>query len=122
MAHVVHFEISVPNPEQAVAFYSDVFGWSAQKLPDPIQYWQLRPSVTSENAGTPGGIIGSKSERSRVSVTIQVESLDETCAKVTGMGGSIVTDRRPVPGYGTHVLCKDPQGVFFALIEPFSKA
>jgi uncharacterized protein len=122
LAHVVHFEISVPNPEEAVAFYSDVFGWSAQKLPDPVQYWQLSPSVTPAKTGVPGGIIGSKSGLSRVSVTIQVESLDETCAKVTGMGGSIVTERRPVPGYGTHVLCKDPQGVFFALIEPFSKA
>ena len=122
MAHVVHFEISVPNPEQAVEFYSDVFGWSAQKLPDPIQYWQLKPSITPANTGIPGGIIGSKSGLSRVSVTIQVESLDETCAKVTGMGGSIVTKRRPVPGYGTHVLCKDPQGLFFALIEPLSKA
>ena len=79
MAHVVHFEISVPSPEQAVKFYSGVFGWSAQKLPDPAQYWQLRPSVTRANAGIPGGIIGSKSGFSRVSVTIQVESLDETC-------------------------------------------
>jgi predicted enzyme related to lactoylglutathione lyase len=118
----VHFEISVPNPERAVEFYCDVFGWSAQKLPDPVQYWQLTPSVPPVHAGIPGGIIESKSGLSRVSVTIQVESLDETCAKVTGMGGSIVTARRPVPGYGTHVLCKDPQGIFFALIGPFSKA
>ena len=91
MAHVVHFEISVPHPEQAVEFYSDVFGWPAQKLPDPIPYWQLRPSVTPEHTGIPGGMIGSVSDRSRVSITIQVESLDETCARVTGMGGSIVT-------------------------------
>jgi predicted enzyme related to lactoylglutathione lyase len=122
LAHVVHFEISVPHPEQAVAFYSEVFGWSAQKLADPVQYWQLAPSVAPANAAIPGGIIQSKSGLSRVSVTIQVESLDETCARVTGMGGRIVTERRPVPGYGTHVLCQDPQGVFFALIEPFSKA
>ena len=121
MAHVVHFEISVPNPELAVKFYSDVFGWSAQKLPDPVQYWQLRPSATLMPTGVPGGILGSKSGASRVSVTIQVESLDDTCAKVTAMGGSLVTERRPVPGYGTHVLCKDPQGIFFAVIEPFSK-
>jgi predicted enzyme related to lactoylglutathione lyase len=42
---VVHFEISVPNPEQAVEFYSGVFDWSAEKLPDPVQYWQLKPPV-----------------------------------------------------------------------------
>jgi predicted enzyme related to lactoylglutathione lyase len=122
VAHVVHFEISVPNPEQAVAFYSEVFDWSAEKLPDPIRYWQLNSSVGPQQQGIPGGIIESKSGVSRASITIQVGSLDETCAKIIGMGGSVVSDRRPVPGYGTHVLCKDPQGIFFALIEPFSKA
>ena len=122
MAHVVHFEISVPNPEQAVAFYSEVFDWSAQKLPDPVRYWQLSPELGPSQEGIPGGIVESKSGLARTSITIQVESLDATCAKVVAMGGSMVSDRRPVPGYGTHVLCKDPQGIFFALIEPFAKA
>ena len=120
MAHVVHFEFSVPNPEKAVEFYSDVFGWSAQKLPDPVRYWQLRTSEGPAQQGIPGGIVESKTGVPRVSITVQVESLEEACAKVTRHGGSLVTERRLVPGYGVHVLCKDPQGNFFALIEPLS--
>jgi hypothetical protein len=120
MAHVVHFELSVPNPEQAVAFYRDVFGWSATKLPDPVKYWQLRPSAMSAQQGIPGGIVESRSGESRVSVTVQVESMDEACAQVTRHGGRLITERLRVPGYGDHVLCRDPQGCYFALLEPLA--
>ena len=122
VGHVVHFEFSVPNPEKSAAFYCDAFGWLATKLPDPLKYWQLQTSQTDQHQGLPGGIVQSKTGESRVSLTIQVESLDEACAKVTSLGGLMVTERRLVPGYGVHVLCKDPQGCFFALIEPLSGA
>jgi len=121
VAHVVHFELSVPDPEKAVAFYSEAFGWSAQKLPDPVRYWQVRTSGPEAPRGIPGGIVQSRTGEPRVSITIQVESLEEACAKVKGLGGTFITERQVVPGYGTHVLCKDPQGCYFALIEPFSK-
>ena len=118
VAHVVHFEFSVPNPEKAVEFYCGAFGWFATKRPDPVRYWQLRTSETDVGQGIPGGIVESRTGESRVSLTIQVESLEDACAKVTSLGGSFVTERRFVPGYGVHVLCRDPQGCFFALIEP----
>lgn len=121
MAHVVHFEMSVPNPEEAAAFYSAAFGWVAQKLPDPVRYWQLRTRSGAVQKGIPGGIVQSKTGAPRVSVTLQVDSLEESCAKVTRLGGSLVTERQPVPGYGIHVLCKDPQGNYFAMIEPFAE-
>ena len=82
MAHVVHFEFSVPNPELSVAFYRAVFGWVAQKLPDPVKYWQLRSSDTDVQLGIPGGIVASKTGESRVSITIQVDSLEQSCATV----------------------------------------
>src|SRR6266852_3584115 len=99
MAHVVHFEFSVPDPEQAVAFYAAVFGWSIRKLPDPVRYWRIQTAEASGQQGIPGGIVQSKTGSPRVSVTIQVESLDEACAKVTSNGGSLITERQTVPGY-----------------------
>jgi predicted enzyme related to lactoylglutathione lyase len=120
MPRVVHFEFSVPNPELAVEFYSAVFGWSIQKLPDPIRYWQIRTSEGPAQQGMPGGIVQSKTGSPRVSVTIEVESLDEACAKVASSGGTLITERQIVSGYGVHVLCRDPQGNFFALIEPLT--
>ena len=121
MAHVVHFELSVPDPEQAAAFYREVFGWSVRKLADPVKYWQVKTSEATAPQGIPGGIVESRSGESRVSITVQVESMDAACAQVTRLGGRLITERLRVPGYGTHVLCKDPQGCYFALLEPLAE-
>lgn len=118
MSRVVHFEFSVPNPQQAAAFYRSVFGWAIEKLPDPVRYWQIRTAESSTQPGIPGGIVESKTGASRVSITIEVPSLDEACAKVRSNGGRVITERQAVPGYGSHVLCQDPQGNFLAMIEP----
>ena len=103
------------RPSRSIALPSD---GSQPSFPHPLKYWQLQTSQTDRHLGLPGGIVESKTGESRVSLTIQVESMDEACAKVSSLGGQLVTDRRFVPGYGVHVLCKDPQGCFFALIEP----
>lgn len=118
MSSVIHFEFSVPNPEQAAAFYRAVFGWSITKLPDPIRYWQIRTAEEPAQRAIPGGIVQSKTGSPRVTVTIQVSSLSEACTRVTAQGGNLITEPQTVPGYGVHVLCRDPQGNFFALLEP----
>ena len=120
MSSVVHFEFSVPNPEEAAAFYSAVFGWSITKLPDPIRYWQIRTAEPPAQRTIPGGIVQSKTGSPRVSVTIQVPSLSEACTRVTAEGGNLITEPQAIPGYGVHVLCRDPQGNFFALLETIS--
>ena len=120
MSSVVHFEFSVPSPEEAAAFYGAVFGWSITRLPDPIRYWQIRTAEAPAQRAIPGGIVQSKTGSPRVSVTIQVPSLSEACTRVTAQGGSLITEPQTIPGYGVHVLCRDPQGNFFALLEPVS--
>ena len=122
MAHVVHFEFSVPDPQAAVAFYHQAFGWATKKLPDPINYWQLLPATASAPPTIPGGVVRSKTGEARISLTIQVEDLTEACATVTRLGATLVTQPQAIPGFGTHVLCRDPQGCFFALLEPPSVA
>ena len=57
MSSVVHFEFSVPNREEAAAFYSAVFGWSITKLADPIRYWQIRTAEAPAQRAIPGGIV-----------------------------------------------------------------
>ena len=38
MPRVVHFEIRADNPERAVKFYSEIFGWEIQKWDGPVEY------------------------------------------------------------------------------------
>ncbi len=46
MPRVVHFEIYADQPERAIKFYQDVFGWNFQKWNGPYDY---RLVTTGEN-------------------------------------------------------------------------
>jgi catechol 2,3-dioxygenase-like lactoylglutathione lyase family enzyme len=39
MARVVHFELAADDPERAVKFYQQVFGWQIHKWDGPQDYW-----------------------------------------------------------------------------------
>lgn len=56
MNRVVHFEIQVDNPERAIKFYQDVFGWNFQKWGEQ-KYWMIMtdstPSTSSGQVGSP---------------------------------------------------------------------
>ena len=41
MSRVIHFELSMDNPERAIKFYSDVFGWDSEKWEGPMDYWMI---------------------------------------------------------------------------------
>ena len=50
MPRVIHFEIHADNPERAVKFYTDLFGWQFTKWAGPMDYWLI---VTGPD-GQPG--------------------------------------------------------------------
>ena len=50
MPRVVHFDISVDDPERAIKFYTEVFGWKVQKWEGPMDYWL----ITTGDPGEPG--------------------------------------------------------------------
>ena len=63
MAHtVVHFEIPADNPERAVKFYRELFGWDIQRFEgssegmdyrdENFEYWMVKTVPTSWNAGS----------------------------------------------------------------------
>jgi predicted enzyme related to lactoylglutathione lyase len=53
MPRVIHFEINADQPERAVKFYSEVFGWKIQKWEGPMDYWLV---YTGEGLGIDGGL------------------------------------------------------------------
>jgi predicted enzyme related to lactoylglutathione lyase len=42
MPRVVHFEIVADNPERAIKFYKEVFGWEFKKWDGPQDYWFVK--------------------------------------------------------------------------------
>ncbi|PFZ11456.1 glyoxalase [Bacillus pseudomycoides] len=54
MSKVLRFEIQVPNPEEAIEFYTNSFGWKFEKMPGPQEYWFIITGE-SDRPGIDGG-------------------------------------------------------------------
>jgi predicted enzyme related to lactoylglutathione lyase len=63
MNRIIHFEIHAGNPERAVKFYRDVFGWEINEwvmpgvqMKEEDRYWLVTTGPVTES-GINGGIV-----------------------------------------------------------------
>ncbi len=56
MPRVVHFEIHADDPERAVKFYQNVFGWELTKWGGPHEYWVIKTGPDG-SLGINGGLV-----------------------------------------------------------------
>ena len=117
MHRVVHFEICADEPERAVQFYRNVFGWEIRDWDGPSEYWLM----TTGDDGTPGingGLVHRQSSPSGGGINfIDVPSLDEALMHIADNGGDMTHPRVSIPGIGHIAYCRDTEGNNFAIIE-----
>jgi predicted enzyme related to lactoylglutathione lyase len=116
MARVVHFELAADDPERAVKFYQEVFGWQIHKWDGPQDYWL----ATTGEQGTPGidgAIMRRDANLPSIVNTIDVVSVDDAVAKITSSGGTVVTPKSAIPGMGYFAYCQDTEGNIFGVME-----
>jgi uncharacterized protein len=115
MPRVVHFELGADDPERAVKFYRDVFGWQIHKWDGPQDYWL----ITTGEAGTPGidGAIMRREPEMTTINTVDVASLDDAVARITASGGTVVAPKMAIPGVGYFAYCKDTEGNTFGVMQ-----
>jgi predicted enzyme related to lactoylglutathione lyase len=116
MARVVHFEITADDPERAVRFYSQAFGWFVQKWQEPEDYWDCSTGEEAER-GINGAIMRRSGSGGDVIVTVDVENLDEAVRRVEEAGGELVQERHTIPYVGYHAYCRDTEGNVFGVLE-----
>lgn len=117
MPRVVHFEIAVDNPERAVAFYRDTFGWKIEKWAGPMEYWLVKTGEPGE-MGIDGALTPRASASAPIVNTIGVPSVDEYQEKITAGGGKVLSPKAAIPGVGYFALCQDSEGNPFGIMEP----
>jgi uncharacterized protein len=96
MPRVLHFEIPAENPENAMAFYGNVFGWTFDKWDGPQEYWMIG---TGDGPGIDGGLMRKNPGQPMTNV-ISVPHIDEYVSKVESAGGTIVVPKMTLPGVG----------------------
>jgi len=115
MGRVAHFELPAADVKRAVKFYEDVFGWRIEKW-SGSDYWLIMTGEDPE-PGIDGAIMPRTEADNVVRNIIDVESLDESLAKVEAAGGTVVDPKMPVPGVGWLAYFADSEGNVSGLME-----
>ncbi|MDV4178913.1 VOC family protein [Rhizobium brockwellii] len=111
-------ELYAGNGEQALAFYSKLFGWTKHSDFDmgPMGVYYL----FAHNGRQIGGMM-TKPENMPMpfwSYYFIVPTLDAAIERVTSGGGKVVHGPMEVPGGSWIIQATDPQGAFFCLVAP----
>jgi uncharacterized protein len=110
-------DLGTTDPDVAERFYSELFGWSFQKMSPDIDYWVIRNGDRSN-----GGMRRQDEEEVASGAPpnwmpyFAVENCDDAVAKIGELGGRIIIPPREVPA-GRFAVAQDPQGAVFALVE-----
>jgi uncharacterized protein len=122
MRSVVHFEIPADDVARAKEFYSSIFGWQLQDMPE-MDYTIVQTTAVDENqmpttAGAiNGGLMRRNPDTPTPVLTIDVESVDQALKQVEAAGGRTVRPRTEIPGMGAFAYFTDPEGNTLGLWE-----
>lgn len=111
---VVHFEIPADDEDRARDFYRSAFVWGFQIMPE-MEY-SLAMTTPVDEHGRPaagsinGGLFRRSGELTAPVVTIDVEDIDATLARISALGGSVLRAKMEVPGSGWNAYFKDIEG------------
>ena|SRR5438445_1944756 len=108
---VVHWEIEAQNPEQIKAFYAELFNWHI----GDGHIMDIAPGIGGPEPGPAGHIRGSN--RSGVTLYVQVRDLAGSLAKAKELGGTIVLERLDIPNGASLAAITDPEGNPVTLVQ-----
>ncbi|MGN6722591.1 MAG: VOC family protein, partial [Marmoricola sp.] len=115
-------ELVSPGLDQALPFYDAVLGMKSEKSDMEGQPADAPPYMvlSDVNGKQVAGAMPPMMEGipPHWNVYFQVEDVDATVAKVTGLGGSSIAPAFDVPGIGRMAVLADPQGGMFNVMSP----
>jgi hypothetical protein len=114
-SRVVHFDIPIDKADRAAAFYRDVFDWKVAQW-GPLEYWPMTTGA-EPGAGAEGALTPRAEAPEGVVVYVGVDDIDKAMAKVTAAGGSLVTEKMPIPTVGWSLRFRDSEGNLVGLFQ-----
>ena len=124
MNSLAYFEIQADEPEKAITFYSEVFGWKFEKDETiPVDYWRI------QGAGPFGGllkrpaaVLPPQSGTNAYVCSMEVKNFDATAEKIQKRGGKVALKKFAVVGKCWQGYFIDTQGNTFGIFEVDEKA
>ncbi|HEX7072170.1 MAG TPA: VOC family protein [Rhodothermales bacterium] len=127
---LVHFEIHAADPERAMKFYREVFGWDFPIWMKDPEYWGVMTAAEgSTEPGINGGLMrrmgGPPSDGAAVNAyvcTMQVDDYDATHDRIMRNGGTVALPKHAIMGMAWQGYYKDTEGNIFGVHQPDENA
>jgi len=113
------FEIQADDPERAIAFYGDVFGWSFTKVPGlPVEYWLIQTeNLRGGLLKRPAPVPAAQRATNAYVCSMEVRDFDATAGTIAKNGGQVALPKFAVPGTCWQGYFLDTQGNTFGIFE-----
>ena len=111
----VHVELNTPDPEKVKAFYSKLFDWELEEMPNPSVPEHVYTLIKVGN-GTGGGIMKQVSGGpSGWLAYVLVHDIQESTKKAQVLGAQVMKGVTEVPEMGWFSFIRDPGGAVLGL-------
>lgn len=117
IGHVVWCELSAPDPDEALSFYREQFGWRHEGGMPMGELGEYR-FLHAGNIGF-GALMGVMPERTPGwQFYFHVPDIDAAADKIRSGGGTILAEPMEIPGGDYALVARDPQDAGFGLVGP----
>lgn len=108
-------DLVTPDPQGAIAFYTALFDWQIDEIPEAHGYCVIRNAGRSNGGIMPASLMGGEVPPHWLPY-FNAGVMDERLAVAEEAGANVIVPPRPVPA-GRFALLQDPQGAYTALFE-----
>jgi len=117
----VHVELNTSDPAKAKTFYSKLFRWELEDVPNTAVP-ESTYTMIKVGDGTGGGIMKQVAGGPSGWVAyVHVDDIRATTQKAKSLGAEVMKDVTDVMGMGTLSFIRDPTGAVLGLWQPKSK-
>ncbi len=111
-------EYLAADPAKATQFYTQLFGWSAEKFPGPMDY-----TVFTQDGKKISGLMQRPCETAPPSwlAYVEVKDVDTSVKQAAQLGAEILMEPKDIPTVGRLAVFKDPQGAPLGIFQPARK-
>lgn len=108
---IVHIEFSTKDREESGKFYSELFGWKIDQMPE------MNYAMFESGEGVGGGLnpVTDEYPAGTVMVYIGTEDIEATLVKAESLGAKTIVPKSEIPNMGWFGMFTDPTGNMIGL-------
>lgn len=109
-------ELVTPDPEAALGFYRQLFGWTSETSTTGAGPYHVVKAGGESIGGVFGTPPGAQGMPPMWGIYVTVDDVEATVAQCTALGGQVVMPPMDIPQVGRMAVIRDPQGATLNVI------